>query len=889
MSLWSRLSNVFRADRVQRDLDAELQFHLEERTRGLMDAGMTREAAAREAARRFGNPLRLREESLDVKLLPSVESLGRDVRLAVRMLRKNAVVTGAAVASLSLALGACVAAFALVDALILRPLPVRQPERLVYLAFPTYTPERPEAETFNDPVFVHLRNAGRGYVDLFAMSWQVIRPVIFAGAGEKERLRTQYISGDAFERLGVAPSAGRLIGSSDDRQPGAHPAAVISHAFWLRRFGGDPAVVGRWFALEDRQFQIVGVTEPRFSGVEPGRPTDVWLPYAMYNPHAFGNFQFNWFRVFGRLRDGVKVEAAGGVLQAAFSNSRRDYARRTRRDGSPESLARFVETPLHLRPAGNGPSPLRREFERPMWILGAIAALVLLIAGSNVANLFLARAAAREREMALRLSIGAGRGRLIQQMLVESGLVAIAVCVLGLAVAAVAAPSVVAMLAPAEDPVRLELRPDWRLGAFVGALVVLTTALLGLAPALRASGVAPLGALKTGGERSGPRAGVMRPFVAIQVAFGLVVLFVGSLLVQSFARLSSVNPGFATSEVLLLNVETTQRVDPDRRRAALLEVLDRLRTVPGVQAVGSAEFNALGRAWTHNTRLPGGGRQSVESTIQPVMPGYFETMRIPLLAGRAFESRDLQPKNAAVLVVNQSFASRYFGAIPAVGRSIATSFFENDMGPYEVVGVVADTRHDLRKPAAPTIYVPMPLKANGMIHARIAGDPSALASRLREEVRSANPLFRVTSVGTQYTAVSQTMLRERLLALLSGFFALIGLVLAAVGLYGVLSYSVVQRTREIGIRVALGARARGVVWLVLADTGATALVGAACGLAAALYLSRYVETLLFEVKPLEFWSLAVPLGTLLLTASVAAALPALRAVRVDPVIALRYE
>ena len=381
MSWWSRFANVFRSGRVHRDLDEELRFHVEERTRDLMAAGMTRESAAREAARRLGSPLRLREQSLDVKTMPSIESLGRDLRLGVRMLRKNAAVTMAALVSLSLALGACVAAFALVDALILRPLPVRQPDRLVYLAFPTYTPERPEADTFNDPLFVRLRDAGRAHVDLFAMSTQVIRPVIFDG--EKEPLRTQYMSGDAFRLLGVTASAGRLLAASDDVQPGAHPAAVISHAFWSRRFGGDPSVVGRWFTLEDRAFQIVGVTEPRFAGVEPGRPTDVWLPYAMYNPRAFGNFQFNWFRVFGRLRDGVKVEAASGVLQAAFTNVRRE---RVYLDGpgpsrSSESAARFLGTPLFLRSAANGPSPLRREFERPLWILASIAALVLLIAG----------------------------------------------------------------------------------------------------------------------------------------------------------------------------------------------------------------------------------------------------------------------------------------------------------------------------------------------------------------------------------------------------------------------------------------------------------------------------------------------------------------------------
>ncbi len=266
------------------------------------------------------------------------------------------------------------------------------------------------------------------------MSTQVVRPTIFSDSGgEKERLRTQYLSGDAFEQLGVKPAAGRLIGIQDDDQPGAHPVAVLSHAFWLRRFGGDPSVVGRWLTLEGRQLEIVGVAERTFTGVEPGRPTDLWLPYTMYNPRAFGNPQFGWFRIFGRLKDGVQVEQAQSVAHAAFSSFRREYAPRLfgGPDRSPERIARFLNTPLYLRPAANGPSPLRQQFERSLWIIGAIAGLVLLIAGSNVANLFLARTAAREREMALRLSIGASRQRLVQQMLVESALVAGAACLLG--------------------------------------------------------------------------------------------------------------------------------------------------------------------------------------------------------------------------------------------------------------------------------------------------------------------------------------------------------------------------------------------------------------------------------------------------------------------------
>jgi predicted permease len=889
MSMWSRLRNVFRAGRVEGELEEELRFHLDERIRELMAGGMSREAAAAQVARRFGNPLRWREQSRDVKLLPWLDSILRDIRLGLRMLRKNAVVTGAAVASLSLALGACVAAFSLVDALILRPLPVNRPEQLVYLAFGSSVVDQPESDTFNDPLFVRLRDAGRGSVDLFAMSTQVIRPATFPdGAGEKEQVRTQYVSGDAFEKLGVGSAIGRPLTSQDDLKPVTQPAAVVSHSFWRRRFGGDPAVIGRWFAVEERQFQIVGVAEERFTGIEPGLPTDVWLPYAMYNPRAFGNFQFNWFRILGRMNAGVRPEQGHGVLQAAFTGFRREVAPMVfGPERSPERTKRFVEAPFYVRSAANGPSPLRRQFERSLWILGAIAGLVLFIAGSNVANLFLARTAAREREMALRLSIGAGRGRLIQQMLTESALIAVAVCVLGLLFAAAAGPAVVSMLAPPDDPVRLDLRVSWRLLAFAGSLTLLTTAIFGIVPALRASAVSPMDALKTGGARSGVRPGIMRPFVAAQVAFGLVVLFVGGLLVLSFARLSTVEPGFAASDVLLVSLETVRRVDPKEQRAALLQVLDRLQSVPGVQAVSAAEFNVLGRAWTHYARVPGTLYDTIESTVAPVTPGYFETMRIPVVTGRGFVSRDIDEGSTAV-VVNEAFAARYFGREAAVGRTLEARFAEAD-GPHEVVGVVANARYDLRRPPAPTIYIPLRLRGNSTVHVRVQGDPATLGSRIRAEVRAANPLLRATTVRPQSEIVDQTLLRERLLALLSGFFAVVGLILAAVGLYGVLSYSVVQRTREIGIRVALGAGQLGVVRTILADIGASAFVGVVSGLAGGLYLSRFVQSLLFEVTPLEFWSLALPVGTLLVAASLAAALPALRASRVEPVIALRYE
>jgi putative ABC transport system permease protein len=889
MSWWSRLSNVFRPDRVDDDLSDELRFHLEERTRELMASGMAAHEAAAAAARRLGNPVRWREQSRDVKLLPWLDSIVRDSRLGMRMLRKNAVVTAAAVLSLGLALGACVAAFSMVDALILRPLPVRDPARLVYLLFPTYTPERPEADTFNDPTFVRLRDASRNQVHLFAMSTQVIRSAVFDADGTKEKTRTQYVSGDTFDVLGVGAALGRVLTPTDDNGIGTHPVAVVSHAFWTRRFGGDPSVVGRWFTLEGKPLQIVGVTTPRFSGAEPGRPSDVWIPYSMYNPRAFGNAEFNWFRILGRLEPNGRAEQAQSVLQAAFTSFRRERAELMGFGRSPESVARFVGTPLIVRSAANGPSPLRVQFERSLWILSAIAALVLFIAGSNVANLFLARTVARDREMALRVSIGAGRMRLIQQMLIESALVAAAACVLGFVFAAVSTPAVVNMLASPDDPVTLDLGADWRV-LLVGVVLTLsTTALFGLLPALRASDISPTAALKNSATRASARAAFMRPFVAMQIAFGLVVLFVGSLLVLSFGKASSIDPGFSTSSVLLLSLDTTERVDAAQQRAALFAVLDRLRTISGVHAASAAEFNLIGRAWTYNVRVPGTAQETIEATMQPVAAGFFDTMNIRILAGRGFVGGDMDAGNA--IVVSESFAARYFGRAPALGRTLQARFGEDDAeaGVHEIVGVVSDTKYDVRKPAAPAIYIPIRPRRTNTINVRVSGDPAAFVAVLREQVRAASPLFRVSAFTTQSAVVDQTLLRERLLALLAGFFALVGVVLAGVGLYGVLSYSVVQRTREIGVRVALGAVPRRVIGTILSDVTLAVLFGMALGLAGGVYLSRFVESLLFETRPLSVATLALPLATLVIAAALAALVPAVRAARVDPVIALRCE
>jgi putative ABC transport system permease protein len=891
MSWLSRIANALRPSGVDRALDEEITFHIESRIGDLVAGGMTRDAAEAMARRQFGNRLRVREQSRDVKLLPWLDSLVRDVRLGTRMLGKNRLVTAAAIASLSLALGACAAAFSLVEALMLRPLPVHQPERLIYLTFPGTNPETPESDVFSDPAFVRLRDAGRGFVDLFAVAYPSKPRVTFDASGERETVRAQFVSGDAFERLGVGPAAGRLLTVQDDQRPGAHPVAVVSHAFWMRRFGGDPGIVGRWFVVhgsgDDRPFEIIGVTAPRFNGVEPGYATDLWIPYAMQDSSTFGNSGYRALRVIGRLKENVAVEQVDGVLQAAFANFRReDVANGLGPNPPPDRIAHFINTPLHVRSATTGPSPLRARFQRPLWLLTGIAALMLLIAGSNVANLFLARIAAREDEISLRLSLGAGRGRVIQQLLVETAIVAGAACLIGVMFATVAAPGVVSLLRSTDDPVLLDLRVGWRFVAFVSGMTLLCSALLGFVPAVRAARVEPMTALKATGGRTSVSAQAMRPFVVIQVAFSLVVLFVGGLLVQSFVRLSSVNPGFSTSDVLLVSWEAVRRLEPDQQRAVLLQVLDRLRNVPGVGAVSASEGTVLSRLG-YNLPVPGSASETIEANLARVTPGFFETMKIPLLAGRTFTFDDFDAERPTIVIVNESFAKRYFGGQPALGSRLDLRW-AGPLAPHEVVGIAADTRYDLRKPPAPTIYVLIPHQSFSTLQVRVTGDATT-AARIRDELRAATPLLRVTSIASQAAMVDRMLVRERLLALLSGFFALVGLVLTAVGLYGTLSHAVVQRTREIGIRVALGARAAGAVRSVLEDTARTVLIGAVCGVAGGLYAARFVKTLLFEVEALDLWSLALPLGTLLLTALVAAAVPAWRAARVDPVIALRNQ
>jgi predicted permease len=885
------MANVFRSSGVDRALDEEMQFHIEARVDDLVAAGMIREAAELAASRRFGNRLCIRESSRDVKLLPWVESVFKDIRFALRMFRKHIVVTGAAIASLTLALGACLAAFSLIDALILRPLPVREPERLISLSFPTYLAGSPIGTNFSWPLFSRLRDSARNDVELFATSGESRRRVTFGSAEAEDEVRVRFVTGNAFSVLGVRPAVGRLLTPADDLPPGAHAVAVVSHSFWKRRFGGDPSVVGSKFAFGEKRREIVGVAQESFTGIEPGRLVDLWVPIAMYDAggFTFTNREWNWLGVLGRLNPGVARERARDVLQAPFSQFRRELmARRSGPQNPPERIERDINAPLTLESAANGPSGLRRQFDRPLWILSILAGLVLLISVSNVANLYLARAALREREMSLRLSIGASRLRLVQQMLIESVLIAGVASVCGLLFARVAGPSIIEMLAPSTNPVYLDLRSDWRMLAFLCIAGALTSMLFGLAPALRASGVAPIGVLRSEEPRASCRNGLPRPLVAVQVSFSLAMLFVAGLLLLSFGRLANTDLGFGKDDVLLVKIEARAVQDPEVARIADLQLLERVRSVPGVSHASLSAWPLFSHGgWISLVRVAGHESDTFSPPHIPVSPGFFDSMRIRLVEGRDFLPSDSEPLEPTAVIVNEAFVRRYFGAVSPIGR-VYDRTGQGKPVRQEIVGVVTDARLDNpRSLPPPTVYVP--LRGLGTMQVRTAGDALALRAVIDREIRATHPSLRATEFALQATLVANTLLRERLLALLSGFFAAVGLLMAAVGLYGVLSYSVVRRTREIGIRIALGAKSGALVIAVVRDAALMTGIGIVVGLAGGVYLAGFVKGWLHEVRATDAFSIAMPVGCLLLTAFFAAVPAARRASRLDPAEALRSE
>ena len=882
-----RLVGAIGRGRSDADLEKELRLHAE------LAAAAAPDAAPRGATGlRSGAITHAMDALRDQRGLPRAEALAADVLFGLRQMRKHPVASAAAILSLGLAMGATLAALRLVDAVLVRALPVASPERLFVIETASRTPEGTDDRNdyFDYPTYRDYVSAADATAHLMVVGLTAPVSIRFDRDGEAEAALWQFVSGNVFEVLGLQPVLGRLFTRADDVTPGGHPVAVISYDYWTRRFGRDPGVVGRTYSWGSQVFEIVGVAPRRFTGTEPGRVTDLFVPAAM-NAQALDNPGWSWFRIWVRPADGLAPAQVQERLQARLTQRQRERLKAFAPDTPRERIDAHLAEKLLLHPAGSGVSAAQKTFRRPLFILMTLATLVLLVACANVANLMLAQAVARSREMALRLSIGATRGRLIQMVLVESVLLATAASAAGALFAALAAPFIVSMLAPPDRPLRLILDVDWR-GVAAGSAITLTVAMLfGLPPALRASGVRPLGVLKGSGERT-RRSGQL--LIAVQTAFCVFLLFSAGLFVSTFDRLAHAPLGFTPHNLVLLQTQART----DRPPAVWAQLADQLRQVTGVEAVSVAGWAPLsGNRWRSRVRAGNRPPPPTSPYFVQVGPRYFETMRIEQRGGRDFRADDAPPAldpvrgiMAGVGIVNESFARAYFDGRDPVGQVVQVRQGRDAEAPMTIVGVVRDVVYDnVREPMRPTVYVPLEDRDGAALLIRTAGDARTAVPQLRREVSRAAADINVRRVEHLSVLVLQQMIRERLLAALSGFFAVVALALSAVGLYGTLNYGVIRQRKEIGIRMALGARAAQVVARITRRTLALVAAGALTGLAGGVVFARSLEAILFEVKPTDPASLVRPLLLIASAAVLAAAVPALRATRIDPARTLRMD
>ena len=885
MSLWSRITYAFRGDRLNHEIDEEFAAHIEEAIAAGNDPA--------EVRRSFGSQLRLREQSRDARIVPWLDCLRADLVFGWRQLLKRKVTTAAAVLSLALAIGACTSAFRLIDALFLRPLPVAHADRLNVLTIrvPDGTGVLRTFDEFSYPEFARMRTAAQGQAELIAASYTSRTDLTYATDNEMEKGYAQYVSGWMFPTFELQPTLGRLFTADDERTPGASPYAVLSYNYWTRRFANDPSVLGRSVHIGSKIFQIIGVGPKSFTGTEPGTITDIFLP-TMMNP-AVTRDDNNWLRMLAVINPGVPYEPLRAKLDAVslhFQTERvKGFVGMSQHD-----IQLSLQLKMFIVPAASGISRLQDDYRRALLWLGVLVALVLLIACANVANLMTAQAASRAREMALRVSIGAGRSRLLQLVLVENAMLALFSSALGAIFAWWAAPFVVSRINPPDNPAHLILPADWRVFAFGVLLTLAVTLLFGLAPALRASAIQPVTALK-GGEEPHSKRRSMYALIAAQVAFCFVVLFLAGLFVATFRHLSSQPLGFDPGNLLLLETVTPHGQSPE----SWSQMADTLRAVPGVKDVAIAGWPLLSPTggWNGSISVNAGPPTDTWAYFLTISPNWLNTMKTQLLEGRDFNSTDSFPGEA---IVNQTFVKIFFNGVDPIGHTFEKLNPSGSHQLCQVIGVVPDAAYSsLHDPILPVAYVPFrQLNEKGAVNPAAGGtfllrtsgiNPLSLAPMLRRLVAQTNPAYHVSNVQTQQELVDNQSIRERLLALLSLFFATVALLLAAIGLYGVLNYSVLQREREIGIRIAVGARISSIARLVTAQIFVTVMIGAAVGVALGMASIRYVQTLLFGIKGTDPSMLIAP-ALVLLAATLLAALPAvLRAARIDPSIMLRAE
>jgi predicted permease len=882
------------------DLRAEIRAHLDMAIADRIARGATPEDAAAAAKRELGNLSQIQEATRDVWGRRWLEQAAQDVRYALRTFRRNPGFALVAILSLTLGIGANTALFEVVNAVRLRALPVADPSRLVEVRLADMDGARGNFRTWHpavtQPIWRELQSRQEAFSGLFVWSRESFN---LAEGGEARLTEGLWVSGEFFSTLGVRPAAGRLLSPEDDR-PGCAARAVLGDGFWRRAYGGDPSVVGRAITLDSHPAEIVGVAPPGFYGLEVGRAFDVALPLCAepaFSDDGKGRLNAGttwWLSIFGRLKPGWSEERATAHLASV---SPAIFRASLPANYPIVSAPKYVKFRLGAYPGGSGLSQLREAYGSPLWLLLGIAGLVLVIACANLANLLLARASAREKEIGVRLGLGASRARVVRQLLTES----LVLVTIGAAGAVLLAGTLgrwlVAALETADNPITLQLGVDWSVLGFACLLALATCLLFGLAPAIRGTRVAP-GTVMRGGAR-GATAGrepltLRRGLVVVQIALSLALLFGSLLFARTLHNVLGVNPGFRADGLVVAELNLTAlNIPAGRRPSAHREWIDRIRAVPGVQSAATVAVvpisgDAGGNdVWPEHERARG-----FNTFVNFIGRRFFETLDVPLLAGRDVDDRDT-PASVPVAIVNETFAARLGGTAGAIGRR-----FTREATPgtpettFEIVGVARNSNYrTLKEEPYPVAYYP-DTQGRDSRHIRMivrtSVPPASATSAITAALANADPRIKVT-YGVLPTMIHDTLVQDRLLAALSGGFGGLAALLTVVGLYGLISYTVTRRTGEIGIRMALGATGRDISRLLLRETGLLLAVGIVCGIALALAGGRTAATLLFGVAPYDPATLAGAAGLLGAIALAASYGPARRATRIDPVTALRAD
>jgi putative ABC transport system permease protein len=916
---WRRYARFFGVD-VARDVDEELRFHLEEKTRDLIDRGMNPEAARLEALRQFGAIKRVRQQcrELGESRMRTIErrqywnGWWQDLRYAIRTLRKAPIVTAVAVLSIALGVGANTAIFSLFDQVLLRKLAVADPDCIVRVSTQGfyYGSTHGTGRELSYPVYVDIRDRNQVFDGAFAM-------FPFGAAindGDRtEMAQAELVSGTYFQTLGIGAIRGRVIGPDEDR-PGGPPVAVVSHAYWQQRFGADPHIVGRTLTIRNQPITVIGVVQPGFDGLSLTTATQLFLPVTMETPTTprLADSGLRWLKVYARLKPGVTAAQAQASLEPLYRSIReREVADPRFAKASAATKARYLtENHLDLVPGASGFTPLRSQLRAPLQMLMAIVCGVLLIACANVANLLLARGAARQRDIALRLSLGATRGRIVRQMLVESMLLALAGGAAGVLLASGGVQLLIAFFTDQDSHTLLHATPDLRILAFTLIVSMVTGVLFGIVPAFQSTrpDLAPALQDRAASVLSG-QLRVRKALVISQVTLSLLLLIAAGLFLRRFNSLMHVDLGFKADHLVTFGADPTL-VDYTGARAKqyATDLLVRMRSTPGVSSAAFARLGLLwGGGWSESLTVEG-YRAAEDEVIEPwcnaVSPGYFETMGIPLLLGRDFRESDARavapvgPDTVAygggyrVAIVTESFAKRYLGTTP-LGRHIGFGIDPGTPTRIEVVGVVGDSIYTaVTRERSSQIYLPYlesPDPSTAWFFVRTGREPETMLDTMRSVMRQLEPNVPPQQLWTFNTQLKRSLVNERMITGLSTVFGVLATMLAMVGLYGVMAYTVTRRTREIGVRVALGAEVPSVIWLIMREAVSLVAAGIAIALPLVWWLGRYVESQLYGMRATDPLTIGLAMLVLATVGGIAGMLPALRAARIDPIGALRQE